>query len=203
MRLTWHSLTRGTVGAYQQWADQIGDPSFTFDNLLPYFEKSPNFTKPNYAKIQLVPGDNFTYDDTVFSPLGGPLHVSFSNYRQPISRFIVKAMNELGLPTLSGFNSGKLIGVATNTFAIDPSDETRSTSETSFLQNSIGAGRSVTVYTHTSAKRILFDGNKKATGVMVNSAGYDYLLSANKEVIVASGVVRFARLASNERPTLL
>ena len=28
---------RGTLGSYQQWADTVGDESYTFHNLLPYF----------------------------------------------------------------------------------------------------------------------------------------------------------------------
>ena len=109
---------RGTVGAYKKWADQVGDDSFTFQNLLPYFEKSPNFTSPNFSTLNLSPGDNITYDSTVFSSSGGALHVSYSNYRQPFSRFVLAAMNKIGLGSIPGFNSGKLIGQATFSFTI-------------------------------------------------------------------------------------
>lgn len=30
---------RGTIGSYQAWADLVGDDSWTFDNLLPYFTR--------------------------------------------------------------------------------------------------------------------------------------------------------------------
>ncbi|KAL8632168.1 hypothetical protein Q9189_002078 [Teloschistes chrysophthalmus] len=34
----------GTKGAYQKWADTVGDQSFSFENFVTYFKKSPQFT---------------------------------------------------------------------------------------------------------------------------------------------------------------
>lgn len=47
------------------------------------------------------------------------------------------------------------------------------------------------VYPGTLAKQVLFDGAKKATGVRVNTAGTEFVLSAKKEVILAAGVVGY------------
>jgi len=41
------------------------------------------------------------------------------------------------------------------------------------------------------AKQVLFDGTKRATGVRVDTAGTEYVLSAKKEVILAAGVVGY------------
>lgn len=30
---------RGSRDSYTKWADQVGDESYTFENMLPYFEK--------------------------------------------------------------------------------------------------------------------------------------------------------------------
>ena len=38
------------------------------------------------------------------------------------------------------------------------------------------------------AKKVLFDTNKKATGVIAGTEGKEYTLSATKEVIVTAGV---------------
>ena len=177
--------TRGTKGSYQKWADTVDDQSFTFENLLPFFKRSPNFTTPNLSKLPL--GDNISYDPTAFGS-GGPLHVSYCNYRQPLTPFMAKAMSLLGIKSIPGLNSGNLMGYARVTQTVDPDDETRSSSETSFLRVAL-ASSSLQIYHNTVAKRILFDGNKKATGVMVVTAGDSYMLSASTEVIVAAGVV--------------
>ena len=181
------TVCRGTKGSYQRWADEVDDQSFTFENLLPYFEKSANFTTPDYTK--LPSGDNISHDATVFSPTGGPLQVSYSNYRQPITPFVSKSMASLNISLISGLNSGELLGYSRFTSTIDPADETRSSSETSFLRNAI-ATTSLQIYHNTAAKRILFDANYTATGVEVTTNADSYVLSARKEVVLAAGVVR-------------
>ena len=183
---------RGTRGAYDLWASTVQDQSFSFDNFLPYFKKSPTFTPPNTSK--LPPGTNISYDPSAFSSSGGPLHVSYSNYQQPITSYIRTALQKVGLQSIAGFNSGNLIGFANAAYTIDPATETRSSSETAFLRDAIEHQAPFTVYVETMAKKILLDGSKKANGVVVNTAGFTYTLSATKEVIVAAGVFKTPQL---------
>ncbi len=173
-------LNRGSKGSYQQWADVVDDGSYTFENLLPYFQKSVQFTKPNDAST--------LYDPTAFSTSGGPLHVSYSNYTQPISPGVQQGLQKLGLKPILGLNSGTLIGFAQATNTIDPAAEIRSSSETSFLQCAL-LNTTLQLYQQTMAKRILFDKNKKASAVIVTTAGVPYVLEARKEVVVAAGAV--------------
>lgn len=41
---------RGTRQEYEKWARQVGDDSYTFDNWLPFFEKSLNYTPVDPSK---------------------------------------------------------------------------------------------------------------------------------------------------------
>lgn len=177
----------GTKGSYQQWANQVGDQSYTFDNILPYFKRSPQFTPPDYSKRGA--GSEVLYDPEAFSPDGGPLQVSYSNYYHPISSFIKRTFLSLGLLNIAGFSSGSLIGFSEFPYTIDPRAGTRSSSETSFLQESI-ATSTLQIYQKTLAQRIIFDKNNTATGVNVVTSGKSYTLSATKEVILAAGAVR-------------
>ena len=183
---------RGTKGSYQKWADQVGDQSWTFENILPYFKKSVSFTPPNVKS--LGPNADVNYDPAVFSPSGGPLHVSYSNYYQPLSSGLIKGMKAIGLANIPGINSGNLIGYAHGTATIDPQAETRSSSETSFLQEAL-AKTNLQVYQHTLARNIIFSPNKTATGVNVTTGSFPstgsrtYVLNAKKEVIVSAGAV--------------
>ena len=181
-----HRTASGTIGSYQKWAKSVGDQSYTFNNLLPYFRKSPQFTPPDYSKRGT--GSEILYDEDSFSLDGGPLQVSYSNFYHPISSFIKRAFSNLGLQNLKGLNSGVLIGFSEPTLTVDPQAATRSSSETSFLQESI-ATSTLMVYQKTLAQKIIFDEKKTATGVQVVTAGEDYTLSATKEVILAAGVV--------------
>ena len=177
---------RGSKGSYQQWADAVGDQSFTFDNLLPYFEKSPHLTPPDLSKRG--PGSEVDVDEKVFSPNGGPLQVSYANFYQPFSRYVKQAFSKLGFASIPGFNSGNLIGFSEFTLSIDPKAATRSSSETSFLQ-SILDRPNLLVYQRTLAKSLLFNNTKIATGVLVDTFGKAYSLSAKREVILSAGVV--------------
>ena len=192
-------IIRGTRGSYQQWANAVEDSSFTFENWSPPFQKSPNFTAPNLSKLPA--GENISYDATAFSEAGGPLHVSYSNYLQPMTPFINEAMSILGLGSIPGPNSGDLIGSTRMTSTIDPSDETRSSSETSFLRAAI-VSSSLQIYKNTVATKILFDTSKKATGVQITTAGDSYVLSARKEVVLAAGTVSSRRHCWCESPRL-
>ncbi|KAL9010428.1 MAG: hypothetical protein Q9173_004637, partial [Seirophora scorigena] len=178
---------RGTRGSYQQWANQVGDESYTFDRLLRYFQKSARFTPPDNVKRGAA--GSVLYDADAFSSTGGPLQVSYTNFYQPFSAFIKQGLQKLGLKNIPGMNSGSLLGFSEFTLTVDPQAAIRSSSETSFLQEAI-ATSTLQVYQKSVAKRILFDDRKVAQGVIVETAGVLYELSARKEVIVSAGVFR-------------
>jgi choline dehydrogenase-like flavoprotein len=49
--------------------------------------------------------------------------------------------------------------------------------------------KNLKVFTHSLAKRVLFDGSKTAIGVVVETGGFNCTLSASKEVILSAGAV--------------
>lgn len=183
---------RGTTGTYQRWADLVKDPSYTFENTLPYFKKSIRFTPPNYAKR--APGSTVHYDPSAFGN-GGPLEVSYFNYWMPFSPYVKKALQALGMSEIAGANSGELIGFTEITASLDPKAEVRSSSQTSFLQKAM-AETTIQVYQSTLANKILFDGDRRATAVEMTTAGSIYTLSARQEVILSAGVV--SKVQSNK-----
>ena len=164
----------------------MGDNSYTWDNFLPWLKKSIAFSPPNRAKIS--PSISIPYDPAAFSKEGGPLHVSYPNYRQPFDPYLEKAFAKSGLPEIEGFNSGILDGYAAGTYTIDPRAEVRSSSEESFLQEAMDT-TPLHVYVDSLVHNVLFDEEKTATGVVVETDGGLYTLSAKKEVVVSAGVV--------------
>ena len=145
------------------------------------------FTPPDYAKRD--GGGPVLYNPAAFNLFSGPLHVSYPNFWQPLATYVRYAFARLGLEALQGFNSGNLLGFAEFTTTTDPEAETRSSSETSFLQETIENSDFTLLYQNTLADRILFNDNRTAIGVSVSTAGISYVLSARKEVVVAAGVV--------------
>ncbi|GME47128.1 Versicolorin B synthase [Neofusicoccum parvum] len=142
---------RGTVGAYAQWAELVGDDSYLYENMQQYFEKSVNFSTANFGKR--AENTSVTFNPNSYSSSGGPLQVSYPSYAHPITSYGV-----------------------------------RSTAESSFLAEAFETS-TLKAYIQTQATKILFDAEKKATGVSVSTQGLQYTINARKEVILSAGAI--------------
>ena len=116
--------------------------------------------------------------------------MSFPGYFNAISSWLGNAFSELGFARLPGFSDGRLFGWSYLTYSVDPISQTRSSSETSFLREALRQTTNLNIYKTTQVKKILFKDCKSATGVLVNTAGVEYTISATKEVILSAGSVR-------------
>jgi choline dehydrogenase len=98
---------RGTKGAYQRWADLVGDQSYRFDSVLRFFKKSCTVTPPNLEKRN-APNATVLYDPKGFdNTLGGPLQVSWSNWVVPAQTWLVLVLQAVGMNlSTEGFSSG-------------------------------------------------------------------------------------------------
>ncbi|KUJ12847.1 FAD-linked reductase [Mollisia scopiformis] len=188
---------RGSIGSYQYWADLVGDQSYTWPNILPYFKKSTTLTPPDLAKRN-VQNATVLYEPKAFdNSLNGPVQVSWGNWVDITGTWLALGMQSIGLPlSPTGFSSGILSGYGGwVTSEIKAKDATRSSSEASYLRQAI-EDTDIMVYTHTQAQRILFDQGtpQKANSVLVSTNGYEYIISANKEVILSAGVFHSPQL---------
>lgn len=179
---------RGDRGSYQRWADEVGDESYTFDNLMPYFKKSVKFTPPDTSRR--ASNASAEYNADAFSSSGGPLQVSYANYAGPFSSYMEGGMNSIGIQTVQDFNSGSLMGAQYCSSTIQPNSQKRESSQTAFL-NAAKNRQNLKVYSATQAKRILFDDDKRATGVEIRKG---IVLTARKEVIVSAGAFQSPQL---------
>lgn len=165
--------------------------------MLPFFKKSIAFTPPNTLKRPSNASASFL--PSAYSPTGGPVHVSFPNYAYPFSSWGAIALKAIGIKETSDFSSGILNGSQYVPYTIDPEDETRSSSETSFLRAALGDTESgLTVYQSAMATKIMFDENKTAFAVNISTNGMPYVISARKEVIISAGVVRLKSVTPHQ-----
>lgn len=183
---------RGTKGSYDLWAEEVGDDSYRWENILPFFEKSTNFTPPDMTLRASNASANYSMQAQ--QEVAGPLHVHYPNYAQPISSYGPEAFAKAGMTPVSDFISGELNGYNYFTFTVSPDGNTRSSAETSFLSPAMQS-RKLTVYQSSTARRILFDQNKRATGVEVDLYRLQpYVITATKEVILSAGALRSPQL---------
>ena len=134
------------------------------------------------------------YNAADFSNTGGPLQVSFPAYFNAITSWIGNAFGEQGFTRLNGFFDGRLFGWSYFAYTVDPTSQTRSSSETAFLREALRETTNLNFYKQTQAKKIILNDCKTATGVLVNTARVEYTISAAKEVIVSAGSVSPSKL---------
>ena len=186
---------RGTKESYRLWADMVDDTSYTWDEFLPYFQKSAHYHPPDMSKRPAnasVPAPSVQ----AFEENGGPLEVGYLNYPVPFGSWAQKGFLELQFPTLEDMSSGALIGAQYVTQVVAP-DMTRSSSQASYLSYALASNRqNLIVYPRTLAKHIVFDANLTATGVAVTSTigQLPYTISARREVIISGGAIHSPQL---------
>ncbi|KAJ5937553.1 Dehydrogenase patE [Penicillium verhagenii] len=173
--------------AMKRWAEVTDDASYLFENVLPYYQRTPNFTLPeNRPRVVRT-----LYKESAFSHFGGPVHVSYPQFPMPFSSWVQEAFTEAGIPEAEDFNSGFLLGHQFCAMTIRASDQKRSSSESAF----IGATHlgDLAIYQKTMASKILFDNQNRAVGVRVKHF-LSHTLTATEEVIVSAGAFQSPQL---------
>ena len=187
--LNYMAYERSTVGAFDKWADEVGDSWWTYENVSDFYYRSLNFTPPDQSKR--IANSTPDYDTSTLGS-GGPLMLGYANYAQAFSTWIAKAMVAVGIPSINGFTSGRLMGSAWLVHTLNHTTGYRDSSETAFLRPFLDRANLV-VYTDTLAEKILFDGNT-ARGVQVSTGNKTYNISATKEVILSAGTFQSPQL---------
>ncbi len=176
---------RGTIGCFDKWAEEVGDDSYKYKDFLPYFQKTYRFTPPdNTARRD---NSSASYNVSDWDESGGPLKVGYASWVNPISSWLGLGFQELGLETLASLTSGTLLGWSWLSESLDPTTQVRSSSA-EFFREAIRESSNLLLYKSTLAKRIIFE-DATAKGVVVDSGGVTYNITANKEVILSAGVV--------------
>lgn len=101
-------------------------------------------------------------------------------------------MKAVGIGDVGDFNSGRVLGSQYFALTILPDSQERASAQNTYLADS-GDLPSLTVYTETMAKRILFR-RKTTTGVVVEMAGVESTLSVRKEVVLSAGAFQSPQL---------
>lgn len=161
------------------------------DQFNQFFKRSATFSPPQEGKRF----DNVSspYDAGDFLPggQGGPVQIGYTNYVSPWATWLERGLSAIGMQRVDDFNKGRLLGYHYVQTTIRNSDSTRSTSAQ--YVKTTGASR-LKVFTFTHGTRVLFDDQKRATGVEINRLLVKRTLRARKEVIVSAGAFKSPQL---------
>lgn len=186
-------LSRPSKEAMKKWAELVNGSSYLWDNVLPFFKKTVSFKSRKPRQYGPPTGTN----ETTFDETGRPLQVSYPRYAMPFSNSARGGFTAIGINETQGFSSGSLMGHQYVAMTIRPWDQTRSSSESAFLQGSPHLVN-LTIYKNTLVKNIVFNHRKRAIAVKARQKwvfwDWAITLRAMREVIVSAGAFQSPQL---------
>ncbi|XP_072399341.1 glucose dehydrogenase [FAD, quinone]-like [Diabrotica undecimpunctata] len=160
---------RGNRRDYDKWAN-LGNPGWSFKEVLPYFQKSEDF--------------NVDGGDEGFYNKGGYLSISDVPFRTGLVDALVKSGQESGYPYVD-YNGKEQIGVSHVQAHLR--NGRRCSAEKAFLRPA-AARSNLKILTNSRVVQILIDRfTKKAYGVQYAKDKQYFNVFAKKEVIVSAG----------------
>jgi choline dehydrogenase-like flavoprotein len=183
---------------YDAW-EELGNPGWGWDGLLPYFKKSSTFLPPSPEAAREW---NMTYNPKVWSEdQEGPVHVTIPDFQYQDMHKFWNAWKEFGVvEKKTDYAAGEGPGVYWNMLTIDRRDQTRTTSRKAYYDPVYRQRPNLILLTKHRAVEILFSekGKEKleATGVKITSLDTNTTTSVfiRKELILAAGAVQTPHL---------
>ncbi|XP_048006571.1 glucose dehydrogenase [FAD, quinone]-like [Leguminivora glycinivorella] len=168
---------RGNKLDYDDWAAR-GNPGWSYNEVLPYFKKSER--NLNIGKV-----------DPAYHGSNGDLAVSFFPYVDDPSTMITEAFNENGLP-ITDCNADQQYGTLQAQATSEQGQ--RASTNREFIKPIRYKRKNLTVRPESEVIKILFDENKRASGVQYIKNGQLFTAYATKEVIVSGGSINSPKL---------
>ena len=166
---------RGQRQDFTDWS-AAGNRGWSFDEVLPY-----------YRKLESHPLGNSPYHGA-----SGPIGITqMSADAHPICTAFLTACQDLGYPRTDDFNGASLEGAGI--YDINTRNGLRDASSRAYLRPAL-ARRNLTVEHQCYVEKILFDAQKRATGVSFIRGGQRAERVAAREVILCAGAIDTPKL---------
>jgi choline dehydrogenase len=165
---------RGAKADYDEWAELTGDPSWSYDNVLPVFRRME---------------DNARGADE-YHGVGGPLRVEDLRSPHPWTRAVVQSAVAAGYPRNDDFNGAGQEGVGQ--YQVTQKRGRRWSAADAYLHPAMQRPN-LTVRTGALTTRVLIEGGR-ATGVEYRSGGRVHTARARREVVLSGGAINTPQL---------
>lgn len=161
---------RGDRSDYDDWADLLGCTGWRWDDVLPYFMKSEDYSG--------VPGPTHSKS--------GPLGVSPPRNVHPLSKVFVEACTQHGLRNVEDYCTGDIDGTFIN--LVTQRNGQRSSTARAFLEGAIRRPN-LSIITESLVDKVVIE-RGRATGVRFLKDGQEHAISAKREVIVSASTLQ-------------
>jgi len=161
---------RGHHNDYDQWR-QLGNQGWGFDDVLPYFKRSENFSGAG--------------GDSTFHGHDGPLHVASLRTPNPLTAAFIAGGEQLGLRRNDDVNGPTQDGIGLT--HVTQRNGARCSAADAFLRPALRR-TNLRVETDCLVQRITFEG-KRATGAVYSRSGQMIEVKAAREIILCAGSI--------------
>jgi choline dehydrogenase len=165
---------RGARADYDEWAKLTGDPTWSYEQVLPLFRRME---------------DNARGADE-FHGAGGPLRVEDLRSKHPWTRAVIQSAVAAGYPRNDDFNGERQEGVGP--YQVTQRRGRRWSAADAYLAPALDRPN-LTVRTGAQATRVLVEGGR-ATGVEYLTAGRREVARATREVVLSGGAINSPQL---------
>ena len=170
---------RGDRSDFDSWAAQ-GAQGWSYAQLLPYFIRTENQLSAQHA-----------FQNPQLHGRGGPLTAHDIAQPQPVSRLMVQAAIEAGLPACADFNNGHPDGAGL--FQVNVRNGRRSSIARNAIEPAM-ARANLEVRTQMLVTRIVLEGGRAVGVTWRDARGGEHQARANKEVLLCAGALQSPQL---------
>ncbi|CAK9810597.1 Glucose dehydrogenase [FAD, quinone] [Anthophora quadrimaculata] len=167
---------RGNRRDYDNWA-RLGNEGWSYEEVLPYFLKSEDNRNPYLAR-------------TPYHSTGGYLTVQESPWRTPLSIAFLQGGQELGYENRD-INGEKQTGFMLTQSTIRRGS--RCSTAKAFLRP-VKNRENLHIAMNSQALKVLFNDNKRATGVIILRDGRQQLIRVRREIVLSAGSINSPQL---------
>lgn len=171
---------RGNDRDFDAWK-AAGNPSWGFEEVLPYFLRSEGMQLPEIAEGK----------GGKFHNAKGPMKVDSLHVSDPLRDVLFDAARELGYEVLDDINAGEYIGLTKLQATMDGNK--RCSTAKAFLVPA-KERPNLHVVKHAFATKILFDEGKQATGVEFILRNRKFTAKVRKEIILSAGAINTPKM---------
>ena len=167
------AYVRGHRGDYERWA-AAGLPSWSYAHVLPYFRRQ----------------ESWEGGPSAYRGGDGPLTTQMSRYADPLVEAYWAAAVAAGHPTTDDYNGAQQEGICRWQMTIR--DGRRCSAAGAYLRPALGRPN-LTILIEALATRIVIEGGR-AVGIAYERGGEGFVVRAEREVILAGGVINSPQL---------
>jgi choline dehydrogenase-like flavoprotein len=183
------AYARGSKADFDGW-EELGNPGWGWNGLLPYFRKSTTFTPPSRQAAEKW---NMTWDLSVYGQ--GPVSVTIPEFQYPDMAPMRDAWKRVdGVTEGRDIGEGAGPGLYWAPLTIDAKNRTRETARSAYY-DPVMSRHNLNLLTGYTVDEILLKG-LRATGIRITSRADNSTseVFASKEVILAAGAIQTPQL---------